>query len=270
MRALRLRLPKTGSVDIPWAIRRDPDGSRKHEMARRKYAGWRTPTRILRWALLALCLIPALLVLCLRWFDPWVTSFMLRDLTLALVEGREDHAFRYRWADWEKISSHAKLAVVASEDQKFPRHFGFDLDAIAHVWRGNRDSGRLRGASTISQQLAKNLFLWPGKSYVRKGLEAYLTILIEALLPKRRILEVYLNVVQFGGGVFGIRAASETYFGKPPVMLSAREAALLAAVLPNPERYRAAPRPSPHVQARQAWILRQMTRLGGSAYLAQL
>ncbi|MGH8507427.1 MAG: monofunctional biosynthetic peptidoglycan transglycosylase [Gammaproteobacteria bacterium] len=225
---------------------------------------------VLRRALLAVCLIPALLVLCLRWFDPWMTSFMLRDLTLALVEGRKDHAFRYRWADWDTISPHAKLAVVAAEDQKFPLHFGFDLDAIARAWRGNWLGGRLRGASTISQQLAKNLFLWPGKSYLRKGLEAYLTILIEALLPKRRILELYLNVVQFGYGVFGIRAASEMYFRKPPATLSAREAALLAAVLPNPERYHAVPRPAPHVQARQAWILRQMTRLGGSAYLTRL
>jgi monofunctional glycosyltransferase len=125
---------------------------------------------------------------------------------------------------------------------------------------------RLRGASTISQQVAKNVFLWPGRSFVRKGLEAYFTVLVEALWPKRRILEVYLNVAEFGDGLFGVEAASQRYFGKSAARLSPDEAALLAAVLPNPHRMRAG-RPTPYVQERRDWILRQMDQLGGTAYI---
>ncbi len=158
------------------------------------------------------------------------------------------------------------LAVIASEDQRFADHHGFDLDSIQDAVEDHERGRRLRGASTISQQVAKNVFLWPGRSFVRKGLEAYFTVLIEALWPKRRILEVYLNVAEFGDGLFGVEAASQRYFKKPASRLSLEEAAVLAAVLPNPHRLRAG-RPSAYVEERRDWILRQMDQLGGVAYM---
>ena len=156
------------------------------------------------------------------------------------------------------------LAVIASEDQKFPTHWGFDVAAIESVL-DNSDS-RMRGASTLSQQTAKNLFLWDGRSWIRKGLEAGLTVGIETVWTKRRILTVYLNIAEFGPGIFGVEAASQHYFHKPASRLTAADAALLAAVLPNPIRYRAAA-PSGYVRSRQQWILRQMRQLGGEGFL---
>jgi monofunctional glycosyltransferase len=168
---------------------------------------------------------------------------------------------RYDWVDRERIAPAVPLAAIAAEDQHFPNHWGFDLDAIAEVVSERGEGGRVRGASTISQQVAKNLFLWSGRSWVRKGLEAYLTVVIETLWPKRRILEVYVNIAQFGDTVFGVGAASRMYFGKSPAQLSTREAALLAAVLPNPVRYRVA-QPSAYVYNRAVWIEAQMRQLG--------
>jgi monofunctional biosynthetic peptidoglycan transglycosylase len=167
------------------------------------------------------------------------------------------------------VSSHLPIAVVAAEDQRFPQHHGFDFDSIAGALEERLARGRVRGASTISQQLAKNLFLWPGRSWFRKAVEAYFTSVIELAWPKRRILEVYLNVAQFGPCIFGIGAASEQFFAKPASSLNPREAALLAAVLPNPVRLRA-DRPPPHVRQRAAWVRDQVARLGGSAYLREL
>ena len=175
----------------------------------------------------------------------------------------------YRWTDWDEISPYAALAVVASEDQKFPSHWGFDLKSIQDALRERQEGGRLRGASTISQQVAKNLFLWPGQSFVRKGIEAYFTVLIEALWPKRRILEVYLNIAELGPGIYGVRAASETHFQLSPSELGPYEAAILAAVLPNPKQLDAE-RPSPYVRERAGWILDQMWGLGGIDYLNEL
>jgi monofunctional glycosyltransferase len=151
--------------------------------------------------------------------------------------------------------------MVAAEDQNFLEHHGFDFESMEQAWERNQHSRRLRGASTISQQVAKNLFLWPGKNFVRKGLEAYFTVLLEWLLPKRRILEIYLNIVQFGDGVYGVTAAAQHYFGKSPRALSVVDYALLAAVLPNPLRLRV-DRPSIYVRTRQVWILGQMRQLG--------
>ena len=168
------------------------------------------------------------------------------------------------WVGHDDISPWMGLAVIASEDQKFPTHWGFDVAAIESVL-DNNDS-RMRGASTLSQQTAKNLFLWDGRSWVRKGLEAGLTVGIETVWTKRRILTVYLNIAEFGPGIFGIEAASQRYFHKPASRLTAADAALLAAVLPNPIRYRAAA-PSGYVRARQQWILRQMRQLGGEGFL---
>jgi len=156
-----------------------------------------------------------------------------------------------------KISSHAPIAVVAAEDQKFPVHWGFDRESIEEAWIERANGIRVRGASTISQQVAntisqqvaKNLFLWPGRSLLRKGVEAYFTALIELLWPKRRIIEVYLNIAEFGNGVFGIAAAGKTFFKKPPIRLTRWECALLAAVLPSPKRFSAA-KPSIYVLRR--------------------
>jgi len=168
------------------------------------------------------------------------------------------------WVGHDDISPWMGLAVIASEDQKFPTHWGFDVAAIESVL-DNNDS-RMRGASTLSQQTAKNLFLWDGRSWVRKGLEAGLTVGIETVWTKRRILTVYLNIAEFGPGIFGVEAASQRYFHKPASRLTAADAALLAAVLPNPIRYRAAA-PSGYVRARQQWILLQMRQLGGEGFL---
>jgi len=201
------------------------------------------------------------LVLVLRWVPPPTSAFMLRD-TLAVTDTGGSARAPYRWTSWDGIAPYAALAVIASEDQKFPDHNGFDVEAIRMALGVALQGGRLRGASTISQQTAKNLFLWPGRSLFRKGLEAYLTVLIELCWSKRRIVEVYLNVAEFGTGVFGITAASERFFDKRPAELDADEAALLAAVLPMPSRWRVDD-PSARVRERQAWILGQMTRLGG-------
>jgi monofunctional biosynthetic peptidoglycan transglycosylase len=166
------------------------------------------------------------------------------------------------WVAWPEISRHAAVAVIAAEDQHFLEHGGFDFKAIDKAWTDAKRGRRLRGASTISQQVAKNLFLWPDQSWLRKGLEAWFTLWIEWLWPKQRILEVYLNSAEFGRGVWGVEAASRHFFRKPAARLNRHEAALLAAVLPSPKRFRV-DRPSPYVQQRQAWILRQMSMLGG-------
>jgi len=211
----------------------------------------------------------ALAVLLFRWVPVPLTSFMLQDLIAAFLSQQKDHGFAHDWVAWADISPNAAVAVVASEDQKFAYHLGFDVESIDKALRDAQRGRRLRGASTISQQVAKNLFLWPGQSWVRKGLEVWFTLLIEALWPKQRILEVYLNSAEFGRGVWGVEAASLRFFGKPARRLSRQEAALLAAVLPNPKRFRV-DAPSGYVRQRQAWILGQMSALGGSAYLDAL
>ncbi len=236
---------------------------------RRRRRSWAARLRRACLALgLAALVAPLLLVVTLRWVPPPTTAFMLRS-----VQARADApgwaAAGYRWTPWEDIAPHAALAVIASEDQRFPRHHGFDVDAIRSALKEARQGERLRGASTISQQTAKNLFLWPGRSWVRKGLEAWLTVLVELCWSKQRILEVYLNVAEFGDGLFGITAASERFFGKRPADLGPDEAARLAAVLPNPKWLRADD-PSPYVRAREAWIREQMDALGGVALVESL
>ncbi len=208
-------------------------------------------------------------VLAWRWLDPMTTSFILQRKVSVLMEGGDARDVEYRWVDWNAISPHAGMAVIASEDQRFAEHWGFDLDSIQEAIEERESGGRLRGASTISQQVAKNLFLWSGRSWIRKGLEAYFTVLIELLWPKQRILEVYLNIAQFGDRTFGVDAAARRFFAKRASALSAHEAALLAAVLPNPVRMRADD-PSPYVRQRARWIQRQMRALGGAGYLREI
>ncbi len=208
---------------------------------------------------LLLTVIP---ILVLRWVDPPTSAFMLQKKFNAWWNDQDRFQVRYHWVNWEKISSHAPLAVVAAEDQKFPSHWGFDQQAITEAWQERVEGIRVRGASTISQQVAKNLFLWPGKSFIRKGIEAYFTLLIEMIWPKQRILEVYLNIAEFGNGIYGVDAASKVFFGKAPNRLKRRECALMAAVLPSPKRLHI-DRPSDYVLSRTEWILQEMTRLNG-------
>ncbi|ARC42778.1 MULTISPECIES: monofunctional biosynthetic peptidoglycan transglycosylase [Citrobacter] len=173
------------------------------------------------------------------------------------------------WVSMDEISVWMGLAVIAAEDQKFPEHWGFDVSAIEKALAHNeRNENRIRGASTLSQQTAKNLFLWDGRSWVRKGLEAGLTLGMETVWSKKRILTVYLNVAEFGDGIFGVEAAAQRYFHKPASRLSLSEAALLAAVLPNPMRFKA-DAPSGYVRSRQAWIMRQMRQLGGESFMRE-
>ncbi|MBJ8872601.1 MULTISPECIES: monofunctional biosynthetic peptidoglycan transglycosylase [Citrobacter] len=173
------------------------------------------------------------------------------------------------WVSMDEISVWMGLAVIAAEDQKFPEHWGFDVSAIEKALAHNeRNENRIRGASTLSQQTAKNLFLWDGRSWVRKGLEAGLTLGMETVWSKKRILTVYLNVAEFGDGIFGVEAAAQRYFHKPASRLSLSEAALLAAVLPNPMRFKANA-PSGYVRSRQAWIMRQMRQLGGESFMRE-
>ena len=227
--------------------------------------------RLGRWLLLgalAWAVGSVLLVLLLRYVHPPLSAVMAEDWLDARIQGERDFALRHRWVAWQDVSPAVPIALVAAEDQRFPTHHGFDFDAIQRAIEEADDGERLRGASTISQQVAKNVFLWNGRSFVRKGLEAWFTVLIEALWPKRRILEVYLNVAEFGRGIYGVGAASEAFFRVTPNRLDARQAALLAAVLPNPARLRV-DRPSPYLLRRVAWIQRQVLQLGGPSYLAQ-
>jgi monofunctional glycosyltransferase len=222
--------------------------------------------RRLALAALLLVVLSALPVVLLRWWAPVTSSFMLQARLEALAAGKHGYRTHYEWVSLEQISPDAALAVIASEDQEFPFHLGFDFHSIREAIRSNARGHRVRGASTISQQVAKNLFLWSGRSYLRKALEAWFTVLLEALWPKERILEVYLNIAQFGPGIYGVQAAARTYFHRPALALTRADAALLAAVLPNPLQLHV-DRPSRYVESRREWILGQMRQLGGEAYL---
>lgn len=222
--------------------------------------------RVLALTLLAWLLLTAVPVLVLRWLHPLTSAFMLEAAAQAALANQRGYHTDYRWVSLEHVSPNAAIAVIASEDQQFPFHAGFDFDSIREAVRASERGKRLRGASTISQQVAKNLFLWPGHSFVRKAFEAWFTVLIEALWPKERILEMYLNVAQFGDGIYGVQAAAERFWHKSALGLSSEEAALLAAVLPNPLRMHAE-RPSGYALERRDWILGQMRELGGAGYL---
>lgn len=237
---------------------------------RKSPAGQRSPwRRVGRWlwrGALAFVLLSVLLVLALRFVAPPTSAFMLARSVAAWRAGDSGFRLQYAWVGRDRIATSLPIALVAAEDQKFPLHHGFDLESIEKALRESDGDAPQRGASTITQQVAKNLFLWSGRSWVRKGLEAWFTALIELLWPKQRILEVYANVAEFGDGVYGAEAAAQYYFRKPAAALGARESARLAAVLPNPKRLRVE-RPSAYVATRTAWIERQVVQLGGPAYL---
>lgn len=231
-----------------------------------KIVSLRALRRIFLQALVFLLAGSILLVLVFRWAPVPLSSLMIQRQIAATGQGDERYRLVHTWVSLEQISLSAPLAVIAAEDQKFFDHHGFDFDAMTKAWQANQHRRRPHGASTISQQVAKNLYLWPGRTFFRKGVEAWFTLLLEGLWPKQRILEVYLNVAEFGPGVFGVEAASRTYFHKSASRLTSREAALLAAILPSPLRFNLG-HPTGSVLARATKIERQMRLMGGTAYL---
>jgi len=222
--------------------------------------------RIFLWLPLWFLLVTSAQVFLLRWVPPLGSAFMLGRQLDALMAGDWKFRLDYRWRDSSRLSSNLPISLVAAEDQTFPSHRGFDFKAIDKALVNNKRGRRVRGASTISQQVAKNLFLWSGRSYLRKGLEAWYTVLIEALWSKQRIIEVYANIAEFGDGVYGAEAAARHFYGKPASALSLSESARMAAVLPSPRRYSVS-RPGPFVTRRARWIELQVRHLGGSSYL---
>jgi len=239
----------------------------------KKYA--RQGTRILLQVVAALFLTSVAWVLVYRWVSPPATWLMLDRRAHAPVgkgyygireEGRR---ISYDFKGLDEVSPHVPLALIAAEDQLFLKHHGFDFNAMQRAVKVNWNGKKLVGGSTISQQVAKNVFLWQGRSYVRKAAEAYFTVLIELLWSKRRIMEMYLNVAEMGDCIFGVEAASEKYFHKPASRLVPAEAALLAGVLPNPLRFRAS-NPGPAARAKQQRVVRNMRRLGGTRYIQEI
>lgn len=216
--------------------------------------------------LLSLFLLSIAWVLLYKWVSPPATLHMIKRRAEAGTVAKADPAINYRFVNLDEMSEQLPLAVIASEDQLFLQHHGFDFDAIADAFKRNQKSDKIRGGSTISQQVAKNVFLWHGRSYFRKAVEAYFTFLIEMIWGKQRILEVYLNIAEMGDGVFGVEAASQKYFKKAAADVGRQQAALLAAVLPNPIKF-SAKNPSGYTLRRRARIARAMGRLGGVNYI---
>jgi monofunctional glycosyltransferase len=219
---------------------------------------------------LTLFLISILWVLVYRWFSPPATLLMLqRRAAPAQLEETGKTKIRYDFVALEDVSYHVPLALVAAEDQLFTHHNGFDYDAIFKAFQKNRKGRKIVGGSTISQQVAKNVFLWHGRSYIRKAAEAYFTMLIELLWSKHRIMEVYLNIAEMGDKVFGIEEAAQKYFKKPAKDLNAYEAAAIAAVLPNPIKF-SVTNPSGYITRKRAKIRKNMNNLGGKVFIKPL
>ncbi len=228
--------------------------------------------RILRFivqVVMILILLFFIILLVFRWVPVPSSAFIFQQNSLAKEFPKTYLPASYEWIDWDEIPVHVALAVVAAEDQRFPKHWGVDIIELKKAFAQRGKKKRPRGASTITQQTAKNLFLWNGRSYIRKIIEAGMSLAIEITWPKKRILEVYLNIAQFGDAVFGIRQASKKLFDKTPNQLTTNEAAMLAAVLPKPAVSNVND-PSPQLRSRQKWILKQMKQLGGNAYLRKL
>lgn len=206
-------------------------------------------------------IISIISVIIFRFIPIPITPTMIYLLGEQAFDSERKLVLKKDWESLSNISTNMKLAVIASEDQLFYEHYGFDFAAIKKAIRNNEKGRRLKGGSTISQQTAKNAFLLPHRNYLRKGLEAYFTMLIELLWSKDRIIEVYLNVIEFGNGIYGVEAASQYYFKKSASKLTKDEASLLAAVLPNPIRYKV-DNPSSYILRRKNWIKRQISKLG--------
>lgn len=238
------------------------------ESQKRRSIFWKIfkwPGIILFW----LWIISIGLVVAFRWVNPPVSAFMIQRTLQAGWNNNQAFHLEYEWVDWENISDYMKVAAITSEDQRFPEHNGFDLEAIEQAIEEKQDGEQLRGASTISQQVAKNLYLWPGHSFIRKGIEAYFTVLIELFWTKQRILEIYLNIAEFGDGIYGVQAAGTTFFNTPAGQLSMMQSALMVTALPSPRRYNLA-NPSPYMIERRNWVLEYMFYLGNTNYLKKL
>jgi monofunctional biosynthetic peptidoglycan transglycosylase len=214
--------------------------------------------------LLWLVIFSIVLVVLFRWVPVPITPLMLIR-NVEQYQNNKPLVLKHDWVSIDKISKNLQLAVICSEDQNFLNHHGFDFKAIQKAMDNNQKGRRIKGASTISQQTAKNVFLWPQRSWLRKGLEAYFTFLIELIWPKERIMEVYLNSIEMGNGVYGAEAASKFWFKKSAIKLNRNEAAALAAILPNPLRYRANPATN-YIEGRKSWIVRQMGFYGPLDY----
>jgi monofunctional glycosyltransferase len=228
---------------------------------KKKQGFFKKASRIIVKLLLGFFVLSILSVIVFRWVPIPFTPLMIFRLVEQASEGKDLKLYK-DWQPIEKISPHLPLAVVASEDQRFLKHYGFEFAAMKRAMEHNKKGKRIRGGSTISQQTAKNVFLWQGRNYLRKGLEVYFTALIELFWSKERILEVYLNVIEMGDGIYGAQAASKTYFNKDAENLAIHQAATIAAILPNPRKYSAS-KPGPYVQKRQLGIQVQMRNLGG-------
>lgn len=227
---------------------------------------------VIRWftrLIVIVCLFWTFAIILFSFYPVPYSTVMLYKQLSAWISGDYQYHVKQHWVASDRISPYMKLAVIASEDQKFAQHWGIDLEAIKYVLSRSNIHKPLRGASTLSQQTAKNLFLWNGHSWLRKGIELVLTLEIELIWSKDRILTVYLNIAEFGPAIFGVEQAASYYFNKSASKLNRQEAALLAAVLPNPLIYRAN-KPSDYLLQRQRWIIRQMDLLGGISHLKKL
>lgn len=219
--------------------------------------------RLKNWILkiaISFIVISVVTVILFRWIPVPFTPLMVIRSVEQLADG-EKAVLSHRWVSLDKISNNLAKAVIVSEDQKFIEHFGFDFEAIEKAFEGNKKGRKIKGGSTITQQTAKNVFLWPQRSYIRKGFEMYFAFLIEIFWSKERILEVYLNSIEMGNGVYGAEAAAQHWFRKPAAKLTKYEAASIAAILPNPRKYKATGS-SNYVERRKNWIIRQMGYFG--------
>jgi monofunctional biosynthetic peptidoglycan transglycosylase len=229
---------------------------------------WAKVLRFLIILVISFFLVSICSVVFYKWVNPPFTYLMAKLNISALIHGKSS-TIHYEFVSYAQISEHLKIAVIASEDQKFPDHNGFDFVSIAKAMEKNKFSKKIKGASTISQQVAKNVFLWDGRNFIRKGLEAYFTFLIELIWGKKRILEVYLNIAEMGNMTFGAEEASRRYFNKPAKKLSPEQAASIAAVLPNPIMF-SVNNPTRYIIKKKKWILTQMENLGGKKYISTL
>lgn len=236
---------------------RHENNKRKHSKKRFRIVRW------LLWSIFVVCFVSAAPMVALRYYDPSTSSF------IELNKRNNNTNIKHQWLAMEDISLYFPNAVIASEDQQFPTHFGFDIKQIKLVLEERKKKGGSRGASTITQQTVKNLFLWPGRSFLRKGIEAWLAVWMELIVPKKRILELYVNFAQFGKSVFGVGAASQHYFGIDAKNLTPQQSALIAASLPTPSRSNPA-KPSKYLQERADYILDQMPRVGGRRMVREL
>jgi monofunctional biosynthetic peptidoglycan transglycosylase len=230
--------------------------------------------RFVKRTVIAFFIFTIALTIIYRFVNPPYTMTMASRKIEAIFSDKKNKDIDFRWKNYEDISRYLPLAIITCEDQAFPHHFGFDFKAIDKAIEHNEKvkagkRKRIKGASTISQQVAKNVFLWQGRSFIRKGLEVYFTLLIEFFWPKQRIIEVYMNIAEMGNMTFGAEAAAQKYFRKPAAKLTQSEAATIAVILPNPRKYSAAS-PGPYVQKRRNWCIDMMNKLGGKSFLKQV